>query len=43
MDALACGATAPACDTEPVREMITRDQNGLLGDLLDVDGWAVLA
>ena len=38
MNALACGATILASDTEPVREMITDGHNGLLVDFFDVDG-----
>jgi glycosyltransferase involved in cell wall biosynthesis len=37
-NALACGATVLASDTEPVRELITHGGNGLLGDFFDVDG-----
>src|SRR5262249_18090357 len=39
MDALSCGATVLASDTEPVREMIVHGENGLLVDFFDVDGW----
>lgn len=39
MDALACGATVLASDTAPVREMITHEQNGLLTQFFDVDGF----
>ena len=37
LDALACGCTVVASNTEPVREVITHDQNGLLADFYDVD------
>jgi glycosyltransferase involved in cell wall biosynthesis len=40
MDALACGATVVASDTEPVREMIRPGENGLLVDFFDVEGLA---
>jgi glycosyltransferase involved in cell wall biosynthesis len=40
MDALACGATVLASDTEPVREMIEHGKNGLLTDFFDVDALA---
>lgn len=36
-DALACGCTVLASDTEPVREVITHGQNGLLAGFFDVD------
>ena len=39
MNALACGATVLASNTEPVREMITHGQNGLLNDFFDIDGF----
>jgi len=42
-DALACGCTVVASDTEPVRELITHEKNGLLADFYDVDGLAQLA
>ncbi len=38
MDALACGCTVLASDTEPVREMIEDGQNGLLCGFFDVEG-----
>jgi glycosyltransferase involved in cell wall biosynthesis len=37
LDALACGCTVVASNTEPVREVITHDQNGLLADFYDLD------
>ena len=43
MDALASGATVLASDTEPVREMIQHDVNGLLADFFDVDRLAEVA
>jgi glycosyltransferase involved in cell wall biosynthesis len=43
MDALACGTTVLASDTEPVREMIAHGKNGLLVNFFDVDGMADLA
>lgn len=39
-DAMACGATVLASDTEPVRELITHGRNGLLADFFDVEGLA---
>ncbi len=36
-NALACGATVLASDTEPVRELITDRENGLLTDFFDVE------
>lgn len=42
-DALACGCTVLASDTEPVRELITHGTNGLLADFFDVDGLSDLA
>jgi glycosyltransferase involved in cell wall biosynthesis len=39
-NALACGCTVVASDTEPVREVIARGQNGLLADFYDIDGLA---
>ena len=36
-DALACGCTVLASDTEPVREVIRHEKNGLLADFYDVD------
>ena len=43
MDALACGCTVLASDTEPVREMIEDGRNGLLCDFFDVEGFAAKA
>jgi glycosyltransferase involved in cell wall biosynthesis len=40
LDALACGATVLASDTEPVREMIEHGKNGLLFDFFDVEALA---
>lgn len=40
MDALACGCTVLASDTEPVREMIEHERNGLLAGFHDVEGLA---
>ena len=37
LDALACGCTVVASNTEPVREVIVNNQNGLLGDFYDLD------
>ncbi len=43
VDALACGCTVLASDTEPVREMIDDGKNGLLCDFFDVEGFAARA
>ncbi len=43
MDALACGTTVLASDTEPVREMIEHQRNGLLVDFFDIDGLVATA
>jgi glycosyltransferase involved in cell wall biosynthesis len=43
MDALSCGCTVLASDTEPVREMIVDGQNGRLCGFSDVDGFAARA
>jgi glycosyltransferase involved in cell wall biosynthesis len=43
MDALACGTTVLASNTAPVREMIKHEENGLLADFFDVEGFANLA
>lgn len=43
LNALACGATVLASETEPVREMITHGHNGLLVDFFDVDGFVEMA
>jgi glycosyltransferase involved in cell wall biosynthesis len=39
-NALACGATILASNTAPVRELISHNRNGLLGNFFDVDGLA---
>ncbi|MFQ5569898.1 MAG: glycosyltransferase [Rhodothermales bacterium] len=43
LDAMACGCTILASDTAPVREVIRHDDNGLLRDFFDVDGFATTA
>ena len=43
LDAMACGCTILASNTEPVREVITDGRNGLLADFFDVDRLAQLA
>ena len=43
MNALACGTTILASNTAPVREMIQHEENGLLVDFFDVEGFASLA
>lgn len=43
LDAMACGATILASDTEPVREMIRHGENGILSDFFDVDAFAEYA
>ncbi len=43
VDALACGCTVLASDTEPVREMIDNGSNGLLCGFYDVEGFAAKA
>ena len=43
MNALACGTTVLASDTEPVREMIEHESNGLLFDFFDDDGLVAIA
>jgi glycosyltransferase involved in cell wall biosynthesis len=43
LNALACGATVLASDTEPVREMIEHERNGLLVNFFDADGLAETA
>jgi glycosyltransferase involved in cell wall biosynthesis len=40
LNALACGCTVLASDTEPVREVIRDESNGLLADFFDIDGLA---
>jgi len=39
MNALSCGCTVLASDTEPVQEMIRHGENGLLAGFFDVDGF----
>ncbi len=43
MDALACGCTVLASDTEPVREMVEEGRNGRLCGFFDVEGFAARA
>jgi len=43
MDALACGCTVLASDTEPVREMVEDGRNGRLCHFFDVEGFATRA
>jgi len=43
MDALACGCTVLASDTEPVREMVEDGRNGRLCGFFDVEGFATRA
>lgn len=43
MDALSCGCTVLASDTEPVREVVHHGRNGLLVPFYDVDGFTTLA
>ena len=43
MNALACGCTLLASDTQPVREMVHHGQNGLLNSFYDVDGFVAQA
>jgi glycosyltransferase involved in cell wall biosynthesis len=40
LDAMSCGATVVASDTEPVREVIEHERTGLLVDFFDVDALA---
>ena len=40
LNALACGCTVLASDTEPVREVIAEGETGLLVDFFDVEGLA---
>jgi glycosyltransferase involved in cell wall biosynthesis len=42
-DALSCGCTVLASDTEPVREVIRHEENGLLADFDNVDSFSRLA
>ena len=42
-NALACGATVLASDTEPVREIITHGETGLLANFFKVDALAASA
>lgn len=39
LNALSCGATVLASATDPVREVITHGQNGLLADFFDIEGF----
>jgi glycosyltransferase involved in cell wall biosynthesis len=43
MNALACGVTVLASGTDPVREMIEHEKNGLLADFFDVDAFVAHA
>ncbi len=43
INALACGCTVLASDTEPVREVIHHGVNGLLAPFYDVEGFVALA
>lgn len=43
MNALACGTTILASDTDPVKEMIEHEKNGLLVDFFDIDGFVETA
>ncbi len=43
LDALACGCTVLASNTEPVQEVIVHDQNGLLADFYDLDNLTELS
>ena len=43
LDAMACGSTVLASDTEPVREVIRDGENGLLRGFFDVDALAEAA
>ena len=43
LDALACSCTVVASNTEPVREVIVHDENGLLADFYDLDRLAELS
>lgn len=43
MNALACGAVVLGSDTAPVQEMIRHDDNGLLVDFFDVEGFVETA
>jgi glycosyltransferase involved in cell wall biosynthesis len=40
INALACECVVLASDTEPVREVITQGENGLLNDFFDIEGLA---
>jgi glycosyltransferase involved in cell wall biosynthesis len=42
-DALACGCTVVASNTEPVREVIQHEENGLLAEFYDLDRLAELS
>jgi glycosyltransferase involved in cell wall biosynthesis len=39
LEALGCGCLVLAADTEPVREIVTDGQTGLLTAELDADSW----
>jgi glycosyltransferase involved in cell wall biosynthesis len=43
IDALACGCTVLASNTEPVQEFIEHEKNGLLANFYDVDRFAELS
>ena len=43
INAMACGCTILASNTEPVREVVTDGNNGLLADFFDVDGLSDMA
>ncbi|MCA8996111.1 MAG: glycosyltransferase [Planctomycetaceae bacterium] len=43
MNALACGTTVLASDTPPVREIIHHQENGLLNEFFDCDGFVAQA
>ena len=43
LDALSCGCTVVASNTEPVREVVAHERNGLLADFYDLDRLTELA